>query len=174
MPCPMIAAVGTTGTPSRARELLRVHVNAALLGFVHLVQRDHQRAPEFHELQRQLEMMFERRGVEHLHDDVRRRKRRGRTVRLVQRNRRALVAPQQVFQRRAVFRIQIVRRADARQIDHARFIEPDLHGAFVVDAGCVPASAPVLTDVLATDAKNVLLPLLGKPTSAMRSRRLPR
>ena len=78
--------------------------------------------------------MFERGGVDHLHDDIRRRKRRGRTLRFVQRNGRALVAPQQVFQRRAVVRLEVVRRKDARQVDHACFVQSDLHRAFVIGA----------------------------------------
>jgi len=38
----------------------------------------------------------------------------------------------------------------------------------------VPASSPVSTAVLATVLNSVLLPLLGRPTSAMRTGRPPR
>ncbi len=115
-------------------QFLRVDVDAALARFVHLVERDHQRPSELGQLQREFQVMFERGGVDHLHDDVRRRERRRRTVRLVLRDGRAFVAPQQILERRAVVRLQVVRGADARQVDHARLVQPDLHGAFVVGA----------------------------------------
>ena len=114
-----------------------IHVGAVGRRLVHLVQRDHQRPAEIHQLQRQFEVVFERRGVDHLHDDVRWRERRRRASGLVQRDGRALVAPQQVLQGRAIGRLEVVRRADARQVDHARFVQADLHGAFVVGAARV-------------------------------------
>jgi len=85
-----------------------IEVQALARSVVHHVERDHHRQAELAQFEREFQMALERRGVHHLDDHIRRRERRWRSARLVRRNRRALVAPQQVLQGHALFSRQTV------------------------------------------------------------------
>ncbi len=114
--------------------MCRPFSQAFLPGRVHHVERDHHRPAQIAQLEREFQVAFEAGRIDDLNDQVRRCERRGRTARLVHRDRRALVAPQQIFQRGQIVLRQVMQRLDARQIDHARLVQTDLHDALAVGA----------------------------------------
>ncbi len=125
------------GHHRHAQKLLQrldVDVQALVPGFVHHVQRDHHGPAELRQFQRQLQMALQARGIDHLQDQVGWRERRRRAARLVQRYRRTLVSPQQIFQRRQIVVAQVMQGAYARQFDHACLVQADLDRAFFVGA----------------------------------------
>ena len=99
-----------------------------------MIQRQHNGPPELAQFQRQLEMALQTGGIDHLDDQVGRGEGCGRAGLLVHRDRRALVTPEQIFQCGRIVALQMMQGVDTRQIDHAGFIEADLHGALAIDA----------------------------------------
>ena len=70
IPLPRFACIGTTGTPSSSDSSLRVEPQAGPLRHVDHVQRDHHRQAELDDLQHQVEVALERRGVDHADHQV--------------------------------------------------------------------------------------------------------
>jgi len=107
-------------------------------------------------------MALERRRIDHLHDDIRRSKRRRRPLRFVLGDRRSFVAQSKYLSVDGPARS--VSRSDrrlGRSITCAS--SSPMRTAHSSYARGVPASAPLCTDVLATARNTVLLPPPGKP-----------
>ena len=96
-------------------------MQALVARLVHAIHGEDQRAAELQELQGQLQMALERRGVEHLDDHVR-----------------PLVGLEQVFERRTVDWIGVVQRAQAGELGDPRLVEADVDLALVVGAARGP------------------------------------
>ncbi len=135
MPWPISATVGTTGMPNMPAQGLDVDVQALLPGLVHHVQRDDHGPAQLGQFQREFQMAFQAGGIDHLNDQVRA----ARTARAV----RPVRAPIRADARRPTADIssairssgaEVMQGMDARQVDHAGFVEADLNGAFSVGA----------------------------------------
>ena len=113
---------------------LDVDVQALVPRLVHHVERDDHGPAELGQFQREFQVALQTGGVDHLHDQVGRRERRGRAAGLMHGYGRALVSPEKKLQCRQIVLAEVVQRGYARQLDHAGFVEADLNRAFAVGA----------------------------------------
>ena len=109
-----------------------IDVEPLLARLVHAVERDHHRLAEQGEFQAQLQVTRQLRGVDHLHQHVRRAEGRRRLLRFVAGDHRPAVAPQQDHQHLPVGLAQVVQGLDRGQVDQGYFLQADADQAFLV------------------------------------------
>jgi hypothetical protein len=113
---------------------LDIDLQAGGQRLVHPVQRHHHRPSQAAEFQGQLKMRLQPAGIDHLDDQVGRRKRHRRRAGLMHRYRRALVAPEQVLEGVGIVAGMMLQCVQGGQFDQAGLVEADLHRAFAIHA----------------------------------------
>jgi hypothetical protein len=109
-----------------------VDVDALLARLVHAVEGDHQRPAEQRQFQAEFEVTFQGSCIDHLQQHVRRAEGRRRLLRLVARDHRPAVTPEEDHQHLPVGLAQVMQGFDRGQVDQRDFLEADADQAFFV------------------------------------------